>query len=97
MYKKLVLKNDFHNTQATFRVEHKGEIEVGDIIELTAGQIKKAKRLLCCEDCMSSGELGIRAEWHKLEDEEIKFSYEIFYNNRTGQPEYARLYVEKIW
>jgi hypothetical protein len=97
MYKKLILKNDFHNTQAVFRVEHKGEIAVGDLIELTAGQIKKAKRLLCCDGCMCSGELGTRAEWHKLDDAEIKFSYDVFYDNLTEQPNYAKLCIEKIW
>jgi hypothetical protein len=52
MYKKLILKNDFHNTQAVCRVKHDGKVEVGDMIELSAGQIKKCKRILCWKDCM---------------------------------------------
>jgi len=98
MYKKLVLKNDFHNTEATFRVQHNGEVEIDDIITLSANQIRKSQKLLCGIDgCSCSGELGTRAEWHELDGEEVKLQEEIFYNNRTGKPEYAKLYIEKIW
>ena len=97
MYKKLILNNDFHNTQAVFRVQHSGEVEVDDIITLSAGQVKKAKRLLCCNDCQCSGELGTRAEWHELDGKEIKISYDILIDNITGQITGAKLYIERIW
>jgi hypothetical protein len=98
MYKKLVLKNDYHNTQVTLRVEHNGKIEIDDVIELTAGQIKKTQKLLCgIAECLCAGDLGTRGNWHDLDGEEVKLQEEIFYNNRTGKPEYAKLYIEKIW
>lgn len=96
MYKKLILKNDYHNTQATFRVEHDGDIKKGDIITLTEGQIKKAKRLLCCDGYICSDALGVRAEWHKLGDEEIKISHEVTYD-RQGNITGAWLQIEKVW
>jgi hypothetical protein len=97
MYKKLILKNDFHNTQAVFRIQHSGEIEVNDIINLSASQVKKAKRLLCYDDCQCSGELGTRADWHELNGQEIKISYDIQHDNYTGQITGGKIYIEKIW
>ena len=96
MYKKLILKNDFHSTYATFRVEHNGKIEVEDIITLSAGQVKKAKRLLCFDDCMCSGELGTRANYHELDGTEVKLSEDVKYN-RMGEIVGASLCVERIW
>lgn len=77
MYKTLTLKNDFHNTSVDLRVRHSGNIGTGDIIKLSAGQVKKAKRELCTKDCQCSGELGTRAQWHRLGSEEVKLSVDI--------------------
>lgn len=97
MYKKLILKNDFHNTQATFRVEHTGKIKIDDVITLTVNQVKKAKRLLCCKDCICSGELGTRANYHQLNDKEVGLGIEVHHDNRTGEILGASLYIERIW
>jgi len=98
MYRKLVLKNDFHNSEAVFRVRHFGEIEVDDIIELSAGQVKKAQRLLCgIESCVCSGEIGIRGRWHELDSKEINIEDVIQYDRQTGQVTGARLYIHEIW
>jgi hypothetical protein len=97
MFKKLVLKNNFHNNQATFRVEHKGKIEVDDVITLSASQIAKAKRLLCGGgDCLCSGELGARSDWHELDGMEVKLQENVKYG-RDGKISGASLYVEAIW
>lgn len=97
MYKKLILKNDFHNTSATFRVEHLGKIEIDDVIKLSEGQVRKAKRLLCPGDtCMCSGDLGTRADFHELDGIEVDFQENVKYNN-LGELLGASLYVEKIW
>jgi hypothetical protein len=96
MYKKLILKNDFHNTQATFRVQHNGDIKINDVIRLSPKQIKKAKRLLCCEGCMCSGTLGTRGGWHELGGLEVKLHEDIRYDGHTGSIEGALLVVERI-
>ena len=96
MFKKLTLKNDFHNTEANFRVQHNGKIEVNDIIHLSAGQVKKAKRILCWDDCTCSAELGTRAEYHEIDGLEVKISEDIKYNN-MGELLGASLCIERIW
>ncbi len=95
--KNLVLKNDFHNSEVTLRVNHAGEIEVDDVIKLSAGQVKKAQNTLCGIDgCLCSGELGTRAGWHQLGDQEVKLSENVEYD-RNGKIIGASLYIEKIW
>lgn len=96
MTKKLVLKNDFHNTEVILRVKHNGKVEIGDVVELTASQVKKAKSALCCKDCICSGELGTRAYWHRLGDNEIKFEDTIRQDNQ-GRITGATLYIRTIF
>ena len=97
MFKKLTLKNDFHNTEANFRVEANNEIKLDDVITLSKNQVNKAKRLLCWKDCACSGELGTRADWHVLDGEEVKFEEHVIYDQRTGELLGVELYVRKIW
>ncbi len=98
MYLKLVLKNDFHNSEAVFRVQHFGEVKAGSVIELSVGQVKKAHKLLCgIESCLCSGELGTRGSLHELDGREISIEETIYHNNITGQITGAELYIYKIW
>lgn len=97
MYKKLVLKNDFHNSTVTFRVQL-DEVKEGNIIYLSENQVKKAQRLLCgINFCTCSGELGMRSEWYELDGENVKLSQDPIYNNRTGKIEGCILHIDRIW
>lgn len=97
MYKTLTLKNDFHSCAVSLLVKHSGPVEVNDIIELSPGQIKKSQKALCgLDNCQCSGELGERAEWHKLGDREVKLSVDV-QSDRNGKTTRAVLAVEKIW
>jgi hypothetical protein len=96
MYKTLTLKNDFHNTSVNLRVEHDGEIEVGDVIHLTGSQVKRAKRELCVKDCICSGDTGARADWHQLGDKEVKLSIDIN-ADRNWHITGATIAIEKIY
>jgi hypothetical protein len=49
--KKLTLKNDFHNTLVNLLPKDG---------QLTASQIKRAKKALCCDGCTCSDDLGCR-------------------------------------
>ena len=52
MQKKIVLTNDFHHTEVNLSARGG---------ELSPGQIKKAKRVLCgMSDCTCSNDIGIR-------------------------------------
>ena len=96
--KNLTLKNDFHNSEVTLRVKHIGEIAEGDIIEISAGQVKKAQNALCgIDECTCSGSLGIRADWHMLDDTEVKISYSTYQNQRNGRNDGAKLCIEQVF
>ncbi len=96
MKKTLTLKNDFHNTTVNLKVDHVDPLEVGDFITLTDNQVRKAKNALCCSDCICSGELGDRADWHQLGDSEVKFQVDVK-RDRNGKLTGADLIVERIF
>ena len=97
MKKVMTLYNDFHNTEVNLRVGHIGEIEVNDLIEISENQVKKAKKILCCKDCICSNSVGIRAEWHKLGSEEVKLSSEEIYDSKTGKIVGYQFIVDQVW
>lgn len=66
---KITLKNDFHNTKVTL-ISKDGM--------LSEGQMKRAKRELCCKGCMCSGEFGYRGP------QEID-GIEPIYDSRVGR------------
>ena len=49
--KKITLYNDFHNTSVNLIVKNN---------KLSENQMKRAKRELCCANCLCSGEFGYR-------------------------------------
>ena len=74
--KTLVLKNDFHGTSVSLRVNHNGKVETMDCFILSPGQVKKSKLTLCAEGCICSGFCGDRTDWHKLGESEVKLRIE---------------------
>jgi len=80
--KTLVLKNDFHTTECTLTVNHSGIVKIGDVIRLTAEQVKDVKNALCGPYVApADGELGIRPTWHKLGDKEVKLQELVMYDS----------------
>jgi hypothetical protein len=94
--KALVLKNDFHYTEYTLTVDHAGKVKVGDVIQLTADQVKAIKDALCGPYVApADGELGIRQTWHKLGNKEVKVKELVMYD-RNGQIVGASLTVTEV-
>lgn len=94
--KKLLLKNNFHNTQVMLRVKHDGVLERGTNFELSIGQVKKAHRELCAAGCICSGVTGARALYHEVNGNAVRLGFETHENARTGQLEGVTVWVEEV-
>lgn len=92
MYKTLTLKNDFHNTEVNLRVK----LETGDVIELSAGQVKRAKRELCTQGCICSGVTGSRSAWHEIDGRAVQLGFQPYENPRTGKLESVTVWIERV-
>ncbi len=56
---KLILRNDFHNTEVTLRINPNINSKGTHDFTLSTGQVKKANKTLCgIKDCACSGYLG---------------------------------------
>jgi hypothetical protein len=95
--KTLILKNDFHYTECRLIVKHHaGKVKVGDVIQLTADQVKAIKDALCGPYVApADGELGIRQTWHKLGNKEVTVKELVMYD-RNGQIVGASLTVTEV-
>lgn len=66
--KTITITNDYHHTAINLRIAPDGK--------LSQRQIRKAKKTLCCSDCICSGPLGERGHQDGFEI--------IFYDNGRG-------------
>jgi hypothetical protein len=96
MYKTLTLKNDFHNTEVDLRVKHDGKLEAWDAIELSVGQVKRAKRELCTQGCICSGATGARSQWHEIDGWAVQLGFQPNENPRTGKLESVTVWIERV-
>lgn len=97
MKKLLELNNEFHNTSVTLRVSHDGGPKPGDIVVLSARQARKARKALCCKDCICSGVTGARAMWHTLGNDEIGFHAQEERDDITGKLEEVNLHISRVF